>query len=172
MRGKKDIETQKQNALLLNMEDLPKRTHLRVNLEPNTIIPYALMARDIRIKPMLKPSLYDKIITDWINDSLEGKYKAVFEEYIVPIMCYYTVYYLCTLHAVQITEQGMQSVSAGNADAVDLQDAEKIAKRYNTLADEMLIQFEKYMDGANIPEYNSDYICQEKKYNYNLITVR
>jgi hypothetical protein len=77
-------------ALLINREDLVKRTPLSGNIDLDKIIHYIEIAQDLHIESLIGTKLIERIKTDIVGASLSGVYETLVVDYIKPVLVQYT----------------------------------------------------------------------------------
>lgn len=77
-------------ALLINREDLVRRTPLSGNIDFDKVVHYIQIAQDIYIQELLGTKLYNKIQSDILGNVLAGDYLDLVKNYVRPILAQYT----------------------------------------------------------------------------------
>lgn len=112
-------------ALLINREDLVRRTPLSGNLDMDKISQYIKIAQDIYIQELLGSRLYEKIQADILASTLTGDYLDLVREYIRPILAQYAFLEFLPFSQYTIGNKGVFKHSSENA---ELPDSEEINK--------------------------------------------
>lgn len=112
-------------ALLINREDLIKRTALSGNLDLDKIIHYIEIAQDLHIESLIGTQLLTKLKNDIISDSLSGLYETLVVDYIKPVLVQYT--FLEFLPFAQYT-LGNKGIFKHTSEASNLPSVEEIDK--------------------------------------------
>lgn len=137
---------------LLNQNDLPRLTSISGNMDLDAIKPFVKMAQDLNLKTILGESLYNKIESDFVNESLSGDYLEIYDEYLVDMLVYYSAYHLISLHNYKISNNGILKASPDAHETLDNSEIEKIASKYLQLGASVELRFNQEKSKYNIPE--------------------
>ena len=88
--------------LLITIDDISRLSGFDGNIDNDTINPFIFMAQNGEIKRILGDSLYSKIITDFTNNSLSGKYLTIYNDYIATILTYFTCSFYLQLGVAKV----------------------------------------------------------------------
>jgi hypothetical protein len=75
-----------QHTLFISATRLKKDTALGGSVDDNLIMPYILLAQDMKILPVLGTDLYEALKTKINGGTLTGDYKTLMETYIQPAL--------------------------------------------------------------------------------------
>lgn len=162
------ITMAKQIIYLLNQNDLPRLTSISGNMDIDALKPFIKMAQDSNLKSILGENLYNKIENDFINDSLSGEYKKIYEEYVVDMLVYYSAYYLISLHNYKISNNGVLIASPDAHETIDNQTIEKVASKYLQLGASVELRFNNNKSKFNIPELKQNNCGDSGSGNYKM----
>lgn len=112
-------------ALLINREDLVKKTPLSGNLDLDKIIHYIEIAQDLHIESLIGTQLLNRLKSDIISSSLGGLYETLVVDYIKPVLIQYT--FLEFLPFAQYT-LGNKGIFKHTSEASSLPSVEEIDK--------------------------------------------
>lgn len=113
-------------ALLINREDLVRRTPLSGNLDMDKIIHYIQIAQDIYIQELLGTRLYEKIQSDILGSSLSGDYLDLVREHVRPILAQYTFLEYLPFSQYTISNKGVFKHSSENAELPSVAEVNKM----------------------------------------------
>ena len=119
-------------ALLINREDLVKKTPLSGNLDLDKIIHYIEIAQDLHIESLIGTQLLTKLKSDIIGSSLSGLYETLVVDYIKPVLVQYT--FLEFLPFAQYT-LGNKGIFKHTSEASSLPSVEEIDKMKESARD-------------------------------------
>jgi len=69
-------------TILIKQEELTRNTLIGGNVDVDRYLQAIKACQNLLIKPILGATLYDKIVTDYENNSLSGLYLEMFDDYI------------------------------------------------------------------------------------------
>ena len=93
--------------LLLNPNDIPRLTALSGNIDIDKLTPFVFQAQVLDGKRILGTDLFNKILTDFTNDTLSGDYATIYNDYLIFIIAYYASSYYVALGTYQINNNGV-----------------------------------------------------------------
>ena len=73
---------------LVTSQQIKTRTSLGGNVDPDKFLHLVDDAEALVLEPVLGTKLYDKIVSDVGDASISGNYLTIYNDYIVPILCY------------------------------------------------------------------------------------
>lgn len=147
------------DILMLSVNDIPKYTSISGNLDVDRVTPYIRLAQRAELKRILGIKLYNKILTDFKAGSLTGKYKTIYDEFVVDILVNYSAYYIVLFNALRVDNGGNFYYEPENARSVDIEDTEKIASRFSKLGAAIELEFYKWLGTNKIPERSDSGSC-------------
>jgi hypothetical protein len=142
-------------ALFITLKELKRKSIFDGNLDADKIIQFIEVAQDTEIQTYLGTKLYDKLQTDIIADSLTGNYKTLVDDYIKPMLIWYTQAAYIPYAAYQISNGGIYKHNSENATSVDQSEINSLASHATETAEFYTQRFMDYMDyNSNLyPEY-------------------
>lgn len=140
------------DLLLLTPDDIVKYTTISGNLDIDRITPYIRLAQRTELKRILGIDLYNKIVTDFENDTLTGIYATIYNEFVKDILINYASYYIIIFNAIRVDNKGNFTYEPDNASSVDMEDTEKIATRYQKIGAAIELEFSKWLCSNRVPE--------------------
>jgi len=145
-------------ALFITLKELKRKSIFDGNLDADKIIQFIEVAQDTEIQTYLGTKLYDKLQSDIIADSLTGNYKTLVDDYIKPMLIWYTQAAFIPYAAYQISNGGIYKHNSENATSVDQSEINALASHATETAEFYTQRFMDYMDyNSNLyPEYISN----------------
>ena len=113
-------------ALLINREDLIRRTPLSGNLDMDKVTHYIKIAQDIYIQELLGTRLYEKLLSDVLGSSLSGDYLDLVRNYVKPILAQYAFLEYLPFSQYTISNKGVFKHSSENAELPSVAEVNKM----------------------------------------------
>lgn len=117
------------------------------------ISPSVWVAQNTEIKRILGKKLYDKILSDFKNNSLSGVYKEIYDDYVSKILVFFSVGDFIMKNSIMIGNGGNFKHQAANAVVADSKETERLSKYYRDMAADFERQFYEFMQYKDLPEY-------------------
>lgn len=139
-------------ALITN-KDIAKYTPINGNVD---ISKYAHIIREIQmfnLEPRLGTKLYKKIEQGFVNKDLQGDYKVLYENFIIPFLCYDLTSEFILTHSFSIGNGGIFKHNPENGIAVDKNEVDYLANKYKLKVENVLDRMLHFLCKANISEY-------------------
>ena len=119
---------------------------------------YVFIIDDVQLlvlEPVLGTNLYEKIKTDYDNDSLIGLYKTLLEDYIQPFLNKAVFADYVSNGSYRIRNNGNLKNTPNNAETMETQENVRLMRHYTNVADRFLAKMEDFLmhKGSEIPEY-------------------
>lgn len=158
-------------ALFITLKELKRKSIFDGNLDADKIIQFIEVAQDTEIQTYLGTKLYDKLQSDIIANSLTGDYKTLVDDYIKPMLIWYTQAAFIPYAAYQISNGGIYKHNSENATSVDQSEINALASHATETAEFYTQRFMDHMNyNSNLyPEYISnqnDGMYPEKDVNF------
>jgi hypothetical protein len=158
-------------ALFITLKELKRKSIFDGNLDADKIIQFIEVAQDTEIQTYLGTKLYDKLQSDIIANSLTGNYKTLVDDYIKPMLIWYTQAAFIPYSAYQISNGGIYKHNSENSTAVDQSEINALASHATETAEFYTQRFMDHMNyNSNLyPEYISnqnDGMYPEKDVNF------
>tara|TARA_R100000951_G_C2647612_1_gene183100 strand:- start:280 stop:777 length:498 start_codon:yes stop_codon:yes gene_type:complete len=158
-------------ALFITLKELKRKSIFDGNLDADKIIQFIEVAQDTEIQTYLGTNLYNKLQADIIGSSLTGDYKTLVDDYIKPMLIWYTQAAFIPYAAYQISNGGIYKHNSENATSVDQSEINSLASHATETAE---FYTQRFMDHMNYnsslyPEYISnqnDGMYPEKDVNF------
>lgn len=145
---------------MINENDIIDLTSLGGNVGMDKVRPFIDIALRTDVKRILGKKLYDKISIDFKNNSLTGKYKIIYDEYVRYMVAYFTMSHFAGLHPFVIDNGGIFRHSPDQAETADLDDVTTIVNRYKSLGWGIEQEYLEYMKENKIPEVKDSGCCK------------
>ena len=148
-----------QKALFISILDLKKKSILSGNVDPDKIIQFVEVAQDTHIQNYLGGKLYDKmqtlIINNTISDAGNTDYKTLLDEYIKPMLIWFTQSDYMPFAAYQVSNGGVFKHRSENSDSITTEELNILVRRAQETAEFYTRRFMDYMDHNShlYPEY-------------------
>jgi hypothetical protein len=107
------------------------------------------------IEPLIGTLLFEKIVKDFEDDTLDGNYKILFDKFITPILKYEAVAEYIEVGNYLVENGGTYTHVADNRQVTTKDETQFLAGKYHLLAQNFINRFNKWIcSGQNaIPEY-------------------
>lgn len=145
-------------ALFITLKELKRKSIFDGNIDADKIIQFIEVAQDTEIQTYLGTKLYDKLQADIIADTLTGNYKTLVDDYVKPMLIWYTQAAYIPYAAYQISNGGIYKHNSENATAVDQSEINALASHATETAEFYTQRFMDHMNyNSNLyPEYISN----------------
>ncbi len=148
--------------LLIEPDDLHKRTQINANVDVQKYIPYI---EDVQVKVMgdlLGDTLKNKILDDFDNDALTGLYEKVYK-ILKNIIIYQTASDYILFNQYHVSNGGVYKLTSEDTETVEVSEVESLSRRYYEKSQLYVSELNRFLcsEGGKIPEYNT----QDETYN-------
>ena len=146
-------------ALFITTTDLKKRSIISGNLDPDKIVQFIEVAQDTHIQNYLGGKLYKKMQTlktgDTINQAGNADYKTLLDDYIKPMLIWFSQSDYIPFAAFQISNGGVYKHRSENSDTASMEEVNMLARRALETAEFYTRRFMDHMDHFSYlyPEY-------------------
>lgn len=147
-------------ALFASTTYVKKKSIISGSVDPDKMIQFIETAQDMHIQNYMGTALYKKvqslIVADTIQDVANQKYKLLLDDYIKPMLAWFTQAEYIPFAAYTLSEGGLFKHRSENSDEVDRVEIAGLASRANDKASFYAERFVEFMcDNSNdYPEYN------------------
>ena len=138
--------------LIITIDDIARLSGFDGNIDNDSINPFIFMAQNSEIKRILGVNLYDKIVSDYENDTLAGNYLLIYNDYITTILAYFTCSFYLQLGVAKVSQNGVYLVTPEKTEQLTDEQREKKADKYEKLATGLEIKLLEVLDLLNLPE--------------------
>tara|TARA_B110000977_G_C10906895_1_gene427627 strand:- start:83 stop:601 length:519 start_codon:yes stop_codon:yes gene_type:complete len=149
-------------ALFISVGDLKKKSIVDGNVDSDKIVQYIEIAQDIHIQNYLGGSLYKKIqsliIEETINEDVNVNYKLLLDEYVKPMLIWYTQATYIPYSMFQVNNGGLFKHRGENSDTATKEEMEYLVQRTRDTAEFYTKRFLDYIcNYSNLfPEYTNN----------------
>lgn len=141
--------------LWLKENDIPALTSFDGNIDSDKLKPFIYIAQTTDMKRVLGLDLYNKIDAEYIAETLAGDYLTIFDNYIIDMLTYFSCSHYIAMNSSKVSNNGMIKPEQ----STDLKEIDRLSARYNSLANNVMVNFQEYMKTISIPEYKN---CEDK----------
>jgi len=154
---------------LVTSQQIKTRTSLGGNVDPDKFMHLVDDAEALVLEPVLGTKLYDKIVSDVGDASISGNYLTIYNDYIVPILCYsvFAEYLRDGLIIAQNT--GIFENTPDDKGGADIDNVKYVEKANKAKADAYIRRLEDYLCDVDIDEYDN---AQDNDYDIDPRNVR
>ena len=138
--------------LIISIDDISRLSGFDGNIDNDSINPFIFMAQNSEIKRILGVNLYNKILSDYENDTLAGDYLAIYNDYIATILAYFTCSFYLQLGVAKVSQNGVYLVTPEKTEQLTDEQRERKADKYEKLATGLEIKLLEVLDLLNLPE--------------------
>jgi hypothetical protein len=142
-------------ALWIKREDLVRNTALGGNVDTDKFIQFIKIAQEIHIQNFTGTRLYDKISNDIIAGTLTGRYLALVNDYLQPMLIHYAMVEYLPFAAYTIANGGVYKHTSENSTSVEKNEVDFLVEKERNIAQYYTDRFITYMsyNQATFPEY-------------------
>ena len=105
--------------LLLKPNDIPRLTSLSGNIDIDKLNPHIFTSQVNDVKRILGLDLYNKMF----ESNLTDEYAIIYNDYLLYLLAYYSVYYYMGVGSYQIEYKGIVKLAVEGGKAVDMKEA-------------------------------------------------
>lgn len=142
-------------ALFIKRQDLVRNSILDGNVDTDKFIQYISIAQDIHIRNYLGSDLYNRISTDILNNTLNGDYLELVNDYIQPMLIHYAMVDYLPFAAYQVKNGGVFKHTSENAESATKDEVDFLIQKERDIAEYYTRRFIDYMsfNQESFPEY-------------------
>ena len=147
-------------ALFVSTTYVKKKSIISGSLDPDKMVQFIETAQDMHIQNYMGTALYKKvqllIVEDTIKSAGNEKYRLLLDDYIKPMLAWYSQAEFIPFAAYTLSEGGLFKHRAGNGDTLQPSEIAGLAERASQKASFYAERFVEFMcDNSNdYPEYN------------------
>lgn len=158
-------------ALFITLDELKRKSIFDGNLDTDKLIQFVEVAQDTNIQLQLGTKLYDKLQADIIANNLTGNYLTLVNDYIKPMLIWYSQTAYLPFAAYQVSNGGVFKHSSENSVSVETEEINMLVNKAKDTAEFYTERFIQYMNfNSNLfPEFISNQdegIYPERDINY------
>ena len=142
-------------ALFIKRQDLVRNSILDGNVDTDKFIQYIKIAQQIHIRNYLGTDLYNRISTDILNNTLNGDYLELVNDYIQPMLIHYAMVDYLPFAAYQVKNGGVFKHTSENAESATKDEVDFLIQKERDIAEYYTRRFIDYMSFNQelFPEY-------------------
>jgi hypothetical protein len=142
-------------ALFIKRQDLVRNSILDGNVDTDKFIQYIKIAQQIHIRNYLGSDLYNRISTDILNNTLNGDYLELVNDYIQPMLIHYAMVDYLPFAAYQVKNGGVFKHTSENAESATKDEVDFLIQKERDIAEYYTRRFIDYMsfNQESFPEY-------------------
>jgi hypothetical protein len=133
-------------ALFITIKELKRKSIFDGNIDGDKLIQFIEVAQDTNIQTYLGTKLYDKLQEDVINGSVEGDYLTLINDYVKPMLIWYTQASYIPYAAYQISNGGVFKHNSENSTSVDASEIRTLTEHATETAEFYTQRFVDYMN--------------------------
>lgn len=158
-------------ALFITLDELKRKSIFDGNLDTDKLIQFVEVAQDTNIQLQLGTKLYNKLQADIISNNLTGNYLTLVNDYIKPMLIWYSQTAYLPFAAYQVSNGGVFKHSSENSVSVETEEINMLVNKAKDTAEFYTERFIQYMNfNSNLfPEFISNQdegIYPERDINY------
>lgn len=158
-------------ALFITLDELKRKSIFDGNLDTDKLIQFVEVAQDTNIQLQLGTKLYNKLQADIIANNLTGNYLTLVNDYIKPMLIWYSQTAYLPFAAYQVSNGGVFKHSSENSVSVETEEINMLVNKAKDTAEFYTERFIQYMNfNSNLfPEFISNQdegIYPERDINY------
>lgn len=148
-----------QKALFVTIQDIKQKSIISGNVDPDKIIQFVEVAQDTHIQNYLGGKLYDKlqdlVVNNTLSDVSNADYKTLIDEYVKPMLIWFTQATYMPFAAYQINNGGVYKHTSENSVSIEQEELNALTRRAHETAEFYTRRFMDYMDfnSSKYPEY-------------------
>ena len=149
-------------ALFISIADLKAKSIIDGNTDADKLIHQIEVAQDMHIQNYLGGRLYDKlqdlILSGDIDDEANSDYKALRDDYIKPMLIWFTQLEYLPFAMFKIDNGGINRHRGQESDTVDFRDVDRMQSKITDRAEFYTKRFLDYIcfNSQKFPEYNNN----------------
>lgn len=152
------------SVLLVTKEDIFKYTSLKGNVDVDKVTPFVKVAQDIEVQGILGTELYQRVLTDVMNNTLTGNYSVLVLQYVQPMLIHYAMADFLLFHGYEISNAGIVRNSPENTVLPEKSELDTLVKRERDIAETYRNRAVDYL--VYYPQYFPEYTANQNNGQY------
>ena len=132
-------------ALFITLKELKRKSIFDGNIDADKLIQFVEVAQDTNIQQYLGTALYNRLQADIIANTLSGNYLTLVNDYIKPMLIWYTQSTILPYIMFSITNGGVGKHISENSETATHDDMTYLGHRMNDTAEFYTKRFLDYM---------------------------
>lgn len=137
--------------LFITAENVKETTSISGTTDNDLINQKIYYAQISDITRVLGQSLYDKIYSEKVADTLSGEYLNIFNKYIIDMHIFFTAYYFVAFNETKVSNVGNTILTSEKYQPS--QKTNQLAEQYKNLAVSVENNFREYMKDSTLLEW-------------------
>jgi hypothetical protein len=142
-------------ALWIKREDIVRQTALGGNVDQDKYLQFIKVAQEIHLQNYTGTRLYDKISNDILAGTLTGRYLALLNDYLQPMLIHWAMVEYLPFAAYTIANGGVYKHTSENSTSVEKNEVDFLVEKERNIAQYYTDRFITYMsyNQSQFPEY-------------------
>lgn len=140
-------------TILIKQEQLTRNTIIGGNVDTDRYLQAIKACQNIYIKPLLSKTLYDKIVSDYENNTLSGLYLEMFDDYITELIIHGSADIYLSQGAYMISNNGITKTKTDSSETVTKEEVDYLVEASRKLYRLYEGQFLEWIKDNPVPEY-------------------
>jgi len=144
---------------LITAQDVFTRTSIGGNVDPDRIMHLINDNEVLILENVLGTKLYDKIVSDYNDNNpnnLAGDYLTLYNNYIIPILCYLVHADFLRDNIVLAQNSGIFTHTPEDSQPANLENVQYVAKRAKSKADTYIDRMYRWLCETDLDEYTNN----------------
>jgi len=151
-------------TILIKQEELTRNTLIGGNVDVDRYLQAIKACQNLLIKPILGATLYDKIVTDYENNSLSGLYLEMFDDYIKEMIIHGSAEIYISQGAYMVSNNGITKTKTESSETISKEEIDYLVEASRKLYRLYEEQFLVWIKTNTVPEYTNPYGVKHKTY--------
>lgn len=141
--------------LFISPQEIQQTTVLGGNVDIDSFQFAIDYVQNTIIEPLLGTELFDKIVTDYTNDTLSGDYLTLFDDYVKPITKFESTGQYLAISQYKVTNGGVFKHQPDNAEVVTRDEVQQLVEYYHAQGQVYVQRFHKWIGKNPLTEYKT-----------------
>lgn len=151
-------------TILIKQEQLTRNTIIGGNVDTDRYLQAIKACQNIYIKPLLGKTLYDKIVSDYENNTLSGLYLEMFDDYITEMIIHGSAEIYLSQGAYMVSNNGITKTKTDSSETVTKEEVDYLVEASRKLYRLYEGQFLEWIKNNPVPEYVKTCNVKHKTY--------
>lgn len=151
-------------TILIKQEQLTRNTIIGGNVDTDRYLQAIKACQNIYIKPLLGQTLYNKIATDFENNTLSGLYLEMFDDYITEMIIHGSAEIYLSQGAYMVSNNGITKTRTETSETISKEEVDYLVEASRKLYRLYEEQFLKWIKDNPVPEYIKACSVKHKTY--------
>ena len=142
-------------TILITSEELTRNTIIGGNVDVDRYLQAIKACQNVMVKPLLGKTLYDKIVTDFEANELEGLYLEMFDNYITEMIVHGAAEIYLSQGAYMISNSGITKTKTDSSETVTKEEVDYLVEASRKLYNLYETEFLKWIKLNPVPEWGN-----------------